>query len=35
MGHNQLKRKLNLYPPYWGTGIVIKKISSDFKEIIV
>lgn len=35
MGHNQLKRKLNLYPPYWGTGIVIKKISPDFKEIIV
>ncbi|HBD09116.1 MAG TPA: tetrameric acyl-CoA thioesterase [Syntrophobacteraceae bacterium] len=26
---------LNIYPPYWGTGIVVKKISPDYKEIIV
>jgi hypothetical protein len=35
MDHNQLKRRLNLYPPYWATGIVVKKISSDFKEAVV
>lgn len=35
MDHKQFKRKLNLYPPYWGTGIVVKKISPDFREIIV
>lgn len=35
MDHNQFKRKLNWYPPYWGTGIVVKKISPDFREIIV
>ena len=35
MDHNQFKRKLNLYPPYWGTGIFVKKISPDFREIIV
>jgi hypothetical protein len=26
---------LNVYPPYWGTGIVVDKISADFREIIV
>ena len=35
MDHNQFKRKFNLYPPYWGTGIFVKKISPDFREIIV
>ena len=35
MDHKQFKRKLNLFPPYWGTGIVVKKISPDFREIIV
>jgi len=30
-----LKWILNLYPPYWGTGIVIQKITKDFKEITV
>ena len=30
-----LKRLINLYPPYWGTGISIKRISPDFKEICV
>ena len=35
MTHNQLTRRLNFYPPYLGTGIVVKKISPDFKEAIV
>ncbi len=30
-----LKFMLNIYPPYWGTGIIVKYISPDFKEIIV
>ncbi len=30
-----LKFILNIYPPYWGTGISIEKISPDYKEIIV
>ncbi len=30
-----LKFILNIYPPYWGTGITIEKISPDYKEIIV
>ena len=24
-----------MYPPYWGTGIWVKKISPDYREIIV
>ena len=35
MAHNRLKRRLNWYPPYWGTGIVVKKISPDFREAVV
>ena len=30
-----LKLRLNLYPPYMGTGIVIRHIASDFREITV
>jgi acyl-coenzyme A thioesterase PaaI-like protein len=26
---------LNLYPPYWGTGIHIKNIASDYSQITV
>lgn len=26
---------LNFYPPYWGTGIRIARISSDFRELVV
>jgi len=26
---------LNLYPPYWATGIVVEKISADWREIVV
>jgi len=35
MNPNFFKLLLNVYPPYWGTGIVVKKISPDYKEIIV
>lgn len=30
-----LKLLINLYPPYWGTGITVKKISPDYREICV
>jgi len=30
-----LKLILNLYPPYWGTGIFVSRVSADYKEIIV
>jgi len=26
---------LNLYPPYFGTGIYVKKISDDYREVLV
>lgn len=26
---------LNIYPPYWGTGISVKSISSDYKNVTV
>jgi len=26
---------LNIYPPYWGTGIVVSKVAPDFTEIVV
>lgn len=29
------KLMLNLYPPYWGTGIWVSKVSRDYKEVIV
>jgi len=29
------KFMLNIYPPYLGTGIIVKRISPDYKEIIV
>jgi len=35
MNSTLFKFFVNVYPPYWGTGIVVKKISSDWKEIIV
>jgi acyl-coenzyme A thioesterase PaaI-like protein len=35
MNHTMFKLLLNVYPPYWGTGIVIKKVAADFREIIV
>jgi hypothetical protein len=30
-----LKLLINLYPPYWGTGITVRSISPDFREICV
>ena len=30
-----LKFILNVYPPYWGTGIFVSRVSADYKEIIV
>ena len=35
MNSTLFKFFVNLYPPYWGTGIVVRKISPDWKEIIV
>ncbi|MBW1649520.1 MAG: DUF4442 domain-containing protein [Deltaproteobacteria bacterium] len=29
------KLLLNLYPPYWGTGIFIKKVAPDYRRITV
>ena len=26
---------LNVYPPYWGTGIRVAKIAADYRELIV
>ncbi len=26
---------LNLYPPYWGTGITVQRVSPDFREVCV
>jgi len=26
---------MNIYPPYWGTGISVHRITPDFKEIVV
>jgi hypothetical protein len=30
-----LKLRLNVYPPYWGTGIAVQRIAPDFREITV
>jgi len=30
-----LKLRVNMYPPYWGTGIAVREISSDFRNITV
>ena len=35
MNHKFFKLMINFYPPYWGTGITVKKISFDYKEIVV
>jgi acyl-coenzyme A thioesterase PaaI-like protein len=35
MKPNFFKLLLNLYPPYWGTGIYLKYVSPDYREIIV
>ena len=35
MSPKLLKIILNVYPPYWGTGIFVSRVSADYKEIIV
>jgi acyl-coenzyme A thioesterase PaaI-like protein len=35
MNPKYLKLLINLYPPYWGTGITVKSISPDYREICV
>jgi acyl-coenzyme A thioesterase PaaI-like protein len=35
MDHRFFKFLLNVYPPYWGTGIAISKVTPDFREVIV
>jgi len=35
MNHKNFKHKLNFYPPYWGTGIFVKKVAPDFREVVV
>lgn len=30
-----LRLLINLYPPYWGTGITVKHISQDYREVRV
>jgi hypothetical protein len=35
MNAKYLKLLINLYLPYWGTGITVKSISPDYREICV
>ena len=35
MNAKYLKLLINLYPPYWGTGITVKSISPDYRQICV
>ena len=35
MNAKYLKLLINLYPPYWGTGITVRSISPDYREICV
>ena len=35
MNHNLFKLMFNFYPPYWATGIIVRKVSPDYREIIV
>src|SRR4030066_1660462 len=35
MNPKYFKLLINLYPPYWGTGITIRNVSPDYREIIV
>ena len=35
MNHRMFRLLLNIYPPYWGTGIVVSKVAPDFTEIVV
>ena len=35
MNPKAFKLLINLYPPYWGTGIKVKSVSPDYREISV
>ena len=35
MTPKSFKFLLNLYPPYWGTGITVQRVSPDFREVRV
>lgn len=35
MNADIFRHLINLYPPYWGTGISITKISPDYRELHV
>jgi acyl-coenzyme A thioesterase PaaI-like protein len=35
MNPRSFKLLINLYPPYWGTGITVKSVSPDYREICV
>ena len=35
MNPKYLKLLINVYPPYWGTGITVKSISADYREVCV
>lgn len=35
MNASLFKFILNIYPPFWGTGIYVRKISKDYREVLV
>lgn len=35
MTPKSFKFLINLYPPYWGTGITVQGVSPDFREVCV
>lgn len=35
MNHRMFRWLLNLYPPYLGAGIRVRRVSPDFREIVV
>jgi acyl-coenzyme A thioesterase PaaI-like protein len=35
MKSSTLKRLINIYPPYWGTGIRLSHITDDYREATV
>lgn len=35
MNNRLFKLMLNAYPPYWATGITVKTVSPDFREVVV
>lgn len=35
MSPNLFRHLINLYPPFWGTGINVRSISNDYRHIVV